>query len=61
MQFTIILKNPFEILYVNHFGLLQQIKDNFKFVFVIMDAFTIHVASSNEINVVEAIDFLKII
>jgi len=62
MQITTIPKKPFDILYIN-FGPLQQIEDNFKFVFIVVDAFTrfawLHSMKSTSSK--EAIDFLKLL
>ena len=66
MQFTTIPKKLFEILYMDHFGSLQQTEDNFKFIFIVdKDAFTrftnewLHPTKSMLLK--EAIDFLKIL
>jgi len=63
MQFITIPKNPFEIFYIDHFGPLQQTEDNFKFVFVIVDAFTrftwLHSTKSTSSK--EVFNFLKLL
>jgi len=50
---------------MDHFGSLQQTEDNFKFIFIVVDAFTrftnewLHPTKSMLLK--EAIDFLKIL